>query len=140
MSPFAARPLREVDGDLTSAMKICVQQETDPECRPPGVLPNARPLCVARENDEGNAARGVPWSKRMRTGRDGLGSEALRDELEHGRDLLARHLELLHDLINAEVLEAFDDRGHGKSGALEHPGAAPPAEALRSASLSGMTM
>jgi hypothetical protein len=30
-------------------------------------------------------------SKRMSTGRDGLGSETLRDEFEHGGDLLARH-------------------------------------------------
>src|SRR4030088_2081408 len=67
---------------------------------------------------------GVPWSKRMSTGWNRLSAEALRHEVEHCRDLLARHVELLDDLVDAEILEVLDDRGHGQARALEHPGAA----------------
>jgi hypothetical protein len=66
---------------------------------------------------------GVPWSKRMSTG-DGIRSKALSHELEHGRHLLARYVELLDDLIDAEILEVLDDRGHRQAGTLEYPGAA----------------
>ena len=67
---------------------------------------------------------GVPWSKRMSTGGNGVGAQALSHELEHGRHLLARHVELLDDLVDAEILEVLDDRGDGQTRALEHPGAA----------------
>src|SRR5882762_8163084 len=58
----------------------------------------------------------------MSTGWNRLSAETLRHELEHGRDLLARHVELLHNLLDAEVFEVLDDSGHGQTGALEHPG------------------
>ena len=43
---------------------------------------------------------GVPWSKRMSTGGDRVGAEALCYELQDGCDLLAGHVELLHDLLD----------------------------------------
>jgi hypothetical protein len=67
---------------------------------------------------------GVPWSKRMSTGRNRVSSEAVCNEFEYGRDLLPRHVELLHDLLDASVLQVLDDGGDGKACALEHPGAA----------------
>ena len=60
----------------------------------------------------------------MSTGRDGLGPQALSHEFKHGRDLLARNVKLLHDLLDAEILEVLDNRGHGQTSALEYPGAA----------------
>src|SRR6059036_803909 len=38
--------------------------------------------------------------------------------------LFARHIELLDDLVDAQILEILDDRGHGQASTLEHPGAA----------------
>src|SRR5687767_3514600 len=67
---------------------------------------------------------GVPWSTRMSTGGNEVSAEALGDEFEYGRDLLARHVELLHDLLDAEVLQVLDDGGDREPCALEHPGAA----------------
>ena len=67
---------------------------------------------------------GVPWSKRMSTGVDVGSAQALSDELKDSGYLFARHVELLDDLVDAEILEVLDDRGHGQAGALEHPGAA----------------
>jgi hypothetical protein len=52
---------------------------------------------------------GVPWSKRMSTGWNRLSAETLRHEIEHCRDLLPCHVELLHDLVDAEVLEVLDE-------------------------------
>jgi hypothetical protein len=49
---------------------------------------------------------GAPWSKRMSTGGNGVTSEALGDEFEYGRDLLACHVELFHDFLDAEVLQS----------------------------------
>src|SRR6266849_6426435 len=69
---------------------------------------------------------GVPWSKRTSTGGDWVGAQALSHELENGRHLLARHVELLNDLVDAEILEILNDRGHGQTGALEHPGTTDP--------------
>ena len=60
----------------------------------------------------------------MSTGWNRLSAEALRHEVEHCSDLLARHVELLDNLVDAEILEVLDDRGHGQARALEHPGAA----------------
>jgi hypothetical protein len=56
---------------------------------------------------------GVPWSKRTRTGWNRLSAEAQRHEVEYCRDLLARHVELLDNLVDAEILKILDDRGHG---------------------------
>src|SRR6185503_12745074 len=81
---------------------------------------------ISAASDSYGCANGVriARSKRMSTGRDGIGPQALSHELEHGVDLLARHVELLHDFIDTEVLEVLDDRRNGQTGALEHPGAA----------------
>jgi hypothetical protein len=59
-------------------------------------------------------------------------SAALKShEVEYGGDLLARHVELLHDLVNAEVFEVLDDGSHRQAGTFEHPGAAHlPGDAL----------
>src|SRR5688572_11872563 len=65
----------------------------------------------------------VPRSKRMSTGWHGVGAEALGNEVENGRDLLARDVELLDDLADAQVLEVLNDRGNGQTSAFEHPGA-----------------
>src|SRR5262245_51777303 len=67
---------------------------------------------------------GVPWSKRTTTGRNRFGAQAVGYEVEHGCDLLAGHVELLHDLLDTEVLEVLDHGGHGQAGPLEHTGAA----------------
>jgi hypothetical protein len=47
---------------------------------------------------------GVRWSKRTSRG-DGLGPQAWRDEIEHGCDLLARHVELFDHFIDAEIFD-----------------------------------
>jgi hypothetical protein len=67
---------------------------------------------------------GVPWSKRMSTGWNRLSAETLRHEVEHCGDLLAPHVELLDNLVDAEILEVLDHRGHGQPRAFEHPGTA----------------
>jgi hypothetical protein len=51
---------------------------------------------------------GVPWSKRTSTGGDVGSAQALRDELEDGRHLLARHVVLLDDLVKTEILEVLE--------------------------------
>src|SRR5438045_4168987 len=55
---------------------------------------------------------GVPWSKRTSTGVDSSSAQALSHELKDSRHLLTRHVELLDDLVDAEVLEVLDYRGH----------------------------
>lgn len=55
---------------------------------------------------------GVPWSKRMSTGGHGVGAEALGNEGENGRHLLACDVELLDDLVDAEILEILNDSSH----------------------------
>ena len=50
----------------------------------------------------------------MSTGWNRLSAEALRHEVEHCRDLLARHVELLDNLVDAEILEVLDDGGDGQ--------------------------
>ncbi len=76
---------------------------------------------------------GVPWSNRTSTGRDRVGAQGLSHELEHGGHLLARDVELLDDVVDAEIL---DDGGYGQTSALEHPG---PAHLARDA-LDGRTL
>ena len=66
---------------------------------------------------------GVPWSKRTSTGWSVCQARALRHELENRCHLLACHVELFDDLVNAEILEVFDDRSGRQPGALEHPDA-----------------
>ena len=68
---------------------------------------------------------GVPWSNSTSTG-GRFGTKALNHELEDSRNLVARHLELLHDLVDAEVFEVLDDGGDGQTGTLEDPRAADP--------------
>jgi hypothetical protein len=53
----------------------------------------------------------------MSTGGGGFNAQALSDEVEHSSDLLARHVELLHDLLDAEIFEILDDRGNGQGAA-----------------------
>jgi hypothetical protein len=65
-------------------------------------------------NDRGLDPRQDPWSKRMSTGGDIGSAQALSYELED-RGYFARHLELLDDLVDAEILEVLDDRGHGQT-------------------------
>jgi hypothetical protein len=57
----------------------------------------------------------------MSAGRDGVRAKTLSHELEHGHHLLARHVELLDDLVDAEILEVLDDRGHRQARAFKHP-------------------
>src|SRR6188768_2739594 len=66
---------------------------------------------------------GVPWSKRMSTGWHGVGAEALSNEVENSRHLLACDVELLDDLVDAQVLEVLNDRGNRQTSAFEYPGA-----------------
>ena len=73
---------------------------------------------------------GVPWSNRTSIGGDCLGAQALSHELEHGGDLLTRDVELLDNLVDAEILEILDDSCYGQASALEHPG---PADLARDA-------
>ena len=47
---------------------------------------------------------------------------ALSDEIQHGCYLVARHIELLHDVVDAEIFDILDDGGDGQPGALEHSG------------------
>lgn len=69
---------------------------------------------------------GVPWSKRMSTGGEGVGAKALGYEVENGRHLLARDVELLDHLVHAEILKVLDHRGHRQASTAEHPGTADP--------------
>jgi hypothetical protein len=52
-----------------------------------------------------------------------VGAEALGDEVENSRHLLACDVELLDDLVDAQVLAVLNDRGNGQTQtcALEHP-------------------
>src|SRR5262245_20831105 len=59
---------------------------------------------------------GVPWSKRTSTGRDVGTAQALSYELEDGRHLLARHVVLLDDFVDAQILEVLDDGSHRQTG------------------------
>jgi hypothetical protein len=45
----------------------------------------------------------------MSTGGDRVGAEALCSGLQDACDLLAGHVELLHDLLDTEGLEVLDD-------------------------------
>jgi len=72
----------------------------------------------------------------MSTGGDVGSAQALSHKREESGYLFARHVELLDDLVDAEILEVLDDRGHGQTGALEHPRAADLAgDALHSGAL-----
>ena len=44
----------------------------------------------------------------MSNGGDGVGAKALAYEVGNGRHLLARDVELLNDLVNAQVLEVLE--------------------------------
>ena len=68
---------------------------------------------------------GVPWSNRTSTGRF-FGTQTLSHEFEDGLHLFSGHVELLDDLVDAEVREILDDRGDGQAGAPEHPRATDP--------------
>src|SRR5579864_5283444 len=63
---------------------------------------------------------GVPWSNRTSTGRN-FGTQTFSHEFEDGLHLFAGHVELLDDLVDAEVLEIFDDSGDRQPGPSEHP-------------------
>ena len=52
----------------------------------------------------------MQWSKRMSTGGDVGSAQALSHELKDSGYLFARHVELLDDLVDAEILEVLDDR------------------------------
>src|SRR5438552_188816 len=72
----------------------------------------------------------------MSTGGHVGSAQALSHELEDSGYLFARHVELLDDLVDAEILEVLDDRGDGQTGTLEHPRAADLAgDALHSGAL-----
>ena len=47
---------------------------------------------------------GVPRSKRTSTGGNDGSAKALSDELEDGHHLFARHVELVDDLVDAQIL------------------------------------
>jgi hypothetical protein len=53
----------------------------------------------------------------MSTGGDVGSAQALSHELQDSGDLFARHVELLDDFVDAEILEVLDDRGHGYAAA-----------------------
>ena len=69
---------------------------------------------------------GVPWSNRTSTGGD-FGAQTLSHELEDSLHLFVRHVELLDDLVDAEILEVLDDGGDREPRPLEHQGTAYPA-------------
>ena len=54
----------------------------------------------------------------MSTGGHGVGTEALGYEVENGRYLLACDVELLDDLVDAQVLEVLNDRGNRQDACL----------------------
>jgi hypothetical protein len=56
----------------------------------------------------------------MSTGRNGVRAKALSHEIQYGQHLLPRHVELLDDLVDAEILEVLDDGGHWQASTLEH--------------------
>src|ERR1700691_2301069 len=77
--------------------------------------------------------RGVPWqktgSKRMSI--DGGGVlrrrryvEALRHKIEHGGNLLPRHVELFHHFFDGQILKVLDHCSNGQPRILKHPRAA----------------
>ena len=61
---------------------------------------------------------GVPWSKRTSTSGDGGIAQTLSQELQDGLHLFARHVELLDDLVNAEIFTVLDDSGDWQATAL----------------------
>src|SRR5262245_27816133 len=50
--------------------------------------------------------------------------EALGDEVQHGSNLLACHVKLLHDFLDAQILKIFNDCRHGQPRMPKHPCAA----------------
>jgi hypothetical protein len=50
----------------------------------------------------------------MSTGGDVGSAQALSDEVEDSGYLFARHVELLDDLVDAEILEVLDDVATGR--------------------------
>jgi hypothetical protein len=75
------------------------------------------------------------WGKPLRravvkedesTGGDVGSAQALSHEGEDSGYLFARHVELLDDLVDAEILEVLDYRGHRQAGTAEHPGTTNP--------------
>ena len=51
--------------------------------------------------------------------------QAARSEIEHGVDLLAGYVELLHDFFDGQtVFEILEDSCDGQASAAENPGAA----------------
>jgi hypothetical protein len=74
--------------------------------------------CCRRKRAFALVRFGVPWSKRISTGSDGVRAKALSYELKDVHHPLARHVELLDDLVDAEILEVLDDCGHGQPGAI----------------------
>ena len=48
-------------------------------------------------------------------------AQTLCHELEDGRDLFARHVELLDDLVDAEVFEILNHCGHGQACTARYP-------------------
>ena len=51
----------------------------------------------------------------MSTGGDVGSAQAQSHKREDSGYLFARHVELLDDLVDAEILEVFDDRGYGQT-------------------------
>ena len=74
-----------------------VQQRAVAERVPPIGLPGADGVPWRRAGPP----LGVPWSKRTRTGWSVCRARALRHELENRCHLLACHVELFDDLVNA---------------------------------------
>src|SRR3984957_13970793 len=72
--------------------------------------------------------RGTPWSKRMSIHGDGglrlWLLEALRHKFKHRRNLLPRHVELLHHFFDTQILKVLNDCGNRQPGIPEHPCAA----------------
>ncbi len=62
----------------------------------------------------------------MSTGGEGVRAKALSHNLEHRHHMLARYVELLDNLVNAQILEVLDDGGHRQTRTAEHSGAADP--------------
>ena len=86
-----------------------VSSNSNPACsaalKSSPLVSESQPLACAVWTVRPGSARaspfGVPGSKRMSTGGDGVSAEALGYEVENGRHLLSRDVELLDDLVNA---------------------------------------
>jgi hypothetical protein len=48
----------------------------------------------------------------------------MRREFQNSLNLLPRHAEFFHQLVNAHILKVLEHRGHGHPGAFKHPCAA----------------